>query len=424
MNKSIVTKILVIIIVTAILGEFKINPFDSSFRFGLGSAGFFFLLLFYKEVPYRITGLVTGIFTTIFRIGLDYIVLDSFSFFASLQTHSPIIGYYFTFALLLGWMMEKKFYEKPLLLVLFGAFCDAFANFVEIIIIFSFSPAYASSSFEKTLFILVVAIIRSIFVVGLYTMFQANKLNAVYEEQHTRFEHIQKILSELYIEGFYLRKTLNDIESVTAKGHHLYRELKTSELPKEVSTLALTVAQELHEVKKDNQRILAGLEKVIQHEDRKQKISLSDIIDLSIKSNEKYGQFLQKEVQFSTNQQSNFNVAPVYPLLVIINNLVANAIEALSSEGHIKINTRIVDSHHIIEVIDNGVGIDEDEREVIFEPGYTTKFDDSGQASTGIGLSHVKSMVQELGGTIEVSSDEKGTAFTMLLPISVIEAKG
>ncbi len=424
MNKSTLTKILVIVVVTAILGEFKINPFDSPFRFGLGSAGFFFLLLFYKEVPYRITGLVTGIFTTFFRVGLDYVALDTFSFFDSLHTHSPIIGYYFTFALLLGWMKEKKLYENPLILGLFGAFCDAFSNFIEIAIIFSFSPDYVSSSIEKILFVIIIAFVRSFFVVGLFTIFQASKLNAVYQEQRTRFEQIQKILSELYIEGFYLRKTLNDIENVTAKGHTLYRKLKASELPKEFSTYALTVAQELHEVKKDNQRILAGLEKVIRHENSKKTISLSEIIDLSIKSNEKYGIFLQKELHFSTNQRIDFNVETVYPLLVIINNLVANAIEAISTEGHITIKTRKAEDHLIIEVIDNGVGINEDERKVIFEPGYTTKFDENGQASTGIGLSHVKSMVQELGGTIEVLSDNQGTAFTIQLPISGIGTKG
>jgi len=134
-----ITKILVIVVVTAILGEFKINPFDSSFRFGLGSAGFFFLLLFYKDTPYLLTGLVTGIITTFFRIGLDYLLLESFSIFASLLTHSPIIGFYFTFALLLQLIKRKKFYQNPLLLGFWGALCDGLANIVELLIINSFT---------------------------------------------------------------------------------------------------------------------------------------------------------------------------------------------------------------------------------------------------------------------------------------------
>lgn len=419
-----ITKILIIVIVTAILGEFKISPFDTPFRFGLGSAGFFFLLLFYKEVPYRLTGLITGIFTTLFRIGLDFIRLDTFSFFDSLIAHSPIIGYYFTFAFILAFMKRKNFFENPVLLGLFGAFCDAISNFVEIFIIFSFAPAAFSGPLEKTSSILVVAFVRSFFVVGLFTIFQASQLNAVYQEQRTRFEQVEKILSELYIEGFYLRKTLNDIETVTAKGHQLYCEVKQLDPPKHISTLALTVAQELHEVKKDNQRILAGLEKVIRHENNNKASTLSDILDLSLKSNQKYADFLHKEIYLKAYQNVELNIKAVYPLLVIINNLVANAIEAVPNEGTIKINIRKKANEIAIEVNDNGVGIQEDELEVIFKPGFTTKFDEFGQASTGIGLSHVQSMVQELNGQINVTSDHEGTTFTIYLPISKIEDKG
>jgi two-component system sensor histidine kinase YcbA len=116
-------------------------------------------------------------------------------------------------------------------------------------------------------------------------------------------------------------------------------------------------------------------------------------------------------------------VEAVYPLLVIINNLVANAIEAVLSKGYVNITSKEADEQLVIEVIDNGVGISEDEQEVIFEPGYTSKFDEFGKASTGIGLSHVKTMVKELNGTLRVASSDNGTSFTIQLPIRAIQAK-
>lgn len=423
MNKNIITKIIVIIVVTAFLGEVSINPFNSSFRFGLGGAVFFFLLLSYKEIPYRVTGLLTGVFTIFFRVGLDYVALDSFSFIDSLQSHSPIIGYYFSFALILQFIMKSKYYQNPLLLGFWGALCDGLSNFVELLIINSFDPISFFSSIETT-YVLTVALFRSFFVVGLFTIFQASKLNAVYQEQRFRFEQVQTILSGLYIEGFYLRKTLSDIEVLTAKGHKLYREIKSITLPSELSTLALSVTQELHEVKKDNQRILAGLEKVIRHQNSDRPLALSEIINLSVKSNQKYGDYLKKDIHLSTNQQIDLNVIAAYPLLVIINNLVANAIESVSNKGYIKISSEGYQDQLILEVTDNGVGIHREEQEVIFEPGYTSKFDETGQASTGIGLSHVQTMVRELGGTVHVSSDEGGTSFTIYLPKSMVEVKG
>lgn len=421
--RKIIPKILIIVVLTAFLGELKITPFGSSFRFGLGSAGFFFLLLLYKNVPYRLTGLITGVFTTFFRVGLDYFFVDSFSIFQSIQNHSPIIGYYFTFAILLHFIKKNSSNIAPIWMGLWGAFCDSSSNFVELFIINLYLPNDVFNSVDIK-YVLVVGFIRSFFVVGLYNIFQVNKLNAVYEEQRTRFEEVQTILSELYIEVFYLKKTLSEIEDVTAKGYKLYRGLKEAPTPNQFSTLALAVVQEVHEVKKDNQRILAGLEKLIRHENTKLSMSLSEMINLCIKSNDKYAKFLRKNIHFSTNQQIDVKVSNVYPFLVIINNLVANGIEAIKKTGFVEINSRIEQSHIIIDVIDSGVGISIAEQEVIFEPGYTSKFDENGKASTGIGLSHVKAMVEELGGTIKVLSNRGFTSFTVHLPKSVLNSKG
>lgn len=46
---------------TALLGEVKITPFGSAFRFGLGSMFFLFSLLFWLQLPLRRTGLVVGL---------------------------------------------------------------------------------------------------------------------------------------------------------------------------------------------------------------------------------------------------------------------------------------------------------------------------------------------------------------------------
>ena len=67
--------------------------------------------------------------------------------------------------------------------------------------------------------------------------------------------------SELYAETLYLQKSMNHIEQITASSHDLYRKLKKTELH-QLSVQALLIAQEIHEVKKDSQRILSGLTKI------------------------------------------------------------------------------------------------------------------------------------------------------------------
>lgn len=408
---------------TAFLGEFKITPFTSTFRFGFGSAGFFFLLLFYKEVPYILTGFISGIFTTFFRIGLDAAVhYESFSFIDSFLTRSPAIGYYVVFAYVLYFVTKRQEYSfSPMMLGALGICCDVIANIAEILLHLAINETTIVPT--NIGYIILVAIFRSFFVVGLFTMIESYKIKAIYDEQQVRFDQVQTILSNLYIEGFYLKKTLSVIESITLKAHNLYQDLNTDPKSSENSRIALSIAQEIHEVKKDNQRILAGLEDVIQQEKEIKPLSLIEIVNLSIKANRKYIEFLRKNIELIvTVHHGDFKTHLSYPLLVVLNNLVANSIEAIEvdTEGFIKINIKKNESELIIEVIDNGPGIHPDEHDVIFEPGFSTKFTETGKLSNGIGLSHVKLMVEEMQGYIHVDSSKEQTTFTVILPFDLL----
>jgi len=70
-----------------------------------------------------------------------------------------------------------------------------------------------------------------------------------------------------------------------------------------------------------------------------------------------------------------------------------------------------------ISVEDQGIGMDKKEVGRIFEKFYrTTEAEQSGEIGTGIGLSIVKQIVNEHGGTIEVKSEPgKGSKFTLTL---------
>lgn len=71
----------------------------------------------------------------------------------------------------------------------------------------------------------------------------------------------------------------------------------------------------------------------------------------------------------------------------------------------------------VLTVSDTGCGIKADNLRDIFEPFYTTKGSSQG---TGLGLSVVRSMVENAGGTIKVESEEeKGTTFIMIFPAAL-----
>jgi len=107
-----------------------------------------------------------------------------------------------------------------------------------------------------------------------------------------------------------------------------------------------------------------------------------------------------------------------------LNNLSANGVEAIAEKGNIdiEVNEEVEFISFIIK--DSGNGIPEEDLSIIFEPGYTTKFNDHGVAATGIGLSHVHEIVQTLHGQIKVESQTgEGTTFHIMLPTENIRKR-
>ncbi len=114
------------------------------------------------------------------------------------------------------------------------------------------------------------------------------------------------------------------------------------------------------------------------------------------------------------------------PMEQVLMNLCSNARDSMSEGGLITISTKFgapnendkllgPDAYAIITVSDNGPGIDENIKERIFEPYFTTK--DVGKG-TGLGLSIVYGIIERHKGRIEVDSRiGEGTAFTIYLPV-------
>ncbi len=106
----------------------------------------------------------------------------------------------------------------------------------------------------------------------------------------------------------------------------------------------------------------------------------------------------------------------------VLVNLIQNAAEAMQERGG-RITVRAsgfpAENAVVIAVEDNGPGIAADQLGNVFEPFFTTKF-----TGTGLGLAISKSLVEQHGGRIEVTSEPGvGTSFLLILPERPVPAE-
>lgn len=101
----------------------------------------------------------------------------------------------------------------------------------------------------------------------------------------------------------------------------------------------------------------------------------------------------------------------------VLLNLLNNSMQAMPCGGQLRISTRVEGDGVALVVSDTGVGMDEETRNRIFTPFFSTRA--GGAGGTGFGLSTSMRIVEGHRGTIDVESElGKGAIFTIRLPIA------
>ncbi|MDR1384460.1 MAG: two-component sensor histidine kinase [Planctomycetaceae bacterium] len=96
-------------------------------------------------------------------------------------------------------------------------------------------------------------------------------------------------------------------------------------------------------------------------------------------------------------------------------NLVLNAQQAMPNGGQLVIRTRAAANAVAIDLIDNGVGMDDKTKEKLFDAFFSSK-----RGGSGLGLPTTRKIIEGHGGLIALQSElGHGTQFTILLPTLV-----
>jgi len=126
---------------------------------------------------------------------------------------------------------------------------------------------------------------------------------------------------------------------------------------------------------------------------------------------------------FESDDDSALLEVPSTLILDILVPMVINALQAVIADPTpVLLRSSLTQQELIIEVSDLGEGIDEETRDHIFEPFYSSR---DLHESMGLGLSRVKGLIDYADGTIEVKANEpKGTSFVVSLPLDKLENLG
>jgi two-component system phosphate regulon sensor histidine kinase PhoR len=218
----------------------------------------------------------------------------------------------------------------------------------------------------------------------------------------------------------------------------------THELKTPISTISLASQMLSDRSIPDEQKNLGQISRVIQAESKQlgfqvervlqmaifdhgqlklklEEIDLHDIIETVAKNFLLQLEKRNGNLEFLPEAESALIKGDSMHLTNVISNLVENAMKYTRRTPEISIATRSENRSVVVSVTDNGIGISKEDQKRIFDKFYRVPTGNIHNVKGfGLGLSYVKLIVEQHGGTIRIKSEpDKGSRFDIHLPLHV-----
>lgn len=294
--------------------------------------------------------------------------------------------------------------------------CDYLSNLLEISLLTDFSH-YSYQLFQ---ILFVAALLRSLVSCLLAFLYHYFTLMMRTESHEQRYYHFIWVASSVKSEVYFMQKSLGDIENVMKNAYLLNQDLQKLDVPKVYQDRALAIARDVHEIKKDYRNVTLGLGDYF-CTDQDAPMQLADILKVTVNYIREAIKDKHRNIVIEVHNQVDLVIPNHYYIVTVLSNLIFNSVDAIPADklnGVIRITVADAGHQVLINVSDNGKGMDAKTQAMIFQPGFTTKFNETtGDVYRGIGLSHVKLIVQEqFDGEITVESQPNhGATFQISL---------
>ena len=406
---------LLIGVVVALTSQVYLSLWAEGFRVSAAAILYPVLLIaLTRDRRWPDTGLVTGLCVLFIRIAFD--LLGDMSLTRALLIEYPGGVFYLCYDALLRLSFRLRQVPSPPWLALSLWLYDFLSNLLNL---------WLSSRFTTLPAVLPlagVALVRSLTACAILWAGQGYRQLLLRSEHERRYRRLFLMTANLKTELYFLKKDAEDIEGVMSNAYRLYERLEGQE---ELTALALSIARDVHEVKKDNLRIIRGLEEDVAEAYDHQAMTLSDLLYILEVSNRQLLGEHQGKIRLESRYDRDLPVAEHYRVLSVLKNLVANAVEAIQSDrgrGTVRLDITAEKGLFRLTVADDGPGIPPRAMKMLFQVGYSTKFNEAtGDINRGVGLPAVQYIVDELEGSIQVESEPgQGTTFHVDLPLKAV----
>jgi two-component system sensor histidine kinase YcbA len=403
----------------ALLGELKLQLYaNSPFRLTLGPVGLGVALLFFPYLPALRTGAAAGAAIVLLRTVLALVSGDHFAagdwveaIPSAAANYWPAGVYYLAYSLLFALLRLREHAQtRPVLLFGGIALVDSLSNVLELTLRPDPVTWFAIQAF------LLVGLGRASVLTGLYLAMKSQEKEWRHAQERAEYRRLLLFVTGLQAEIFFLRKSSSEMEHIMVRAYTLHRRLKGDP---ELAPAALEVAKDVHELKKDYQRILSGLQRLTKSQTLQPTMAIADVVTLVLETNRVHASDLGKAIQFERRVTNDFVTADYLLWVSVLNNLVLNAVEACGEVGSVSVEVARQGDRCVVRVTDSATGVPKADWELIFSPGYSTKSDPvTGEFSTGLGLAHAAGLIASLGGEIAVErSGSDGTTFRISSPL-------
>lgn len=409
-------------IIIILAAQFSMNLFIADFKISIAVVCFSVLLFLTEDFPILpVTG-ISAVGVWLSRLLLYWFRHGSIS--RSYLTYMPEMSFYICYGTLLYLYTrlcpDYGKHRKPAVFVIL--LIDYAANLSELLLRLGGN----APNIHAHAGILLVAALRTLIIWCILTVFERYRFLLLRQEHEDRYRRLLLLISRLNGEIVWMKKNTTLIENTMNNAYRLYQELKNQGADEQVFLSALSVSKDIHEIKKEYLLIMRGISDVLGQEVKSDGMHLEEIFHLLKNSFAAAAKEQEKDLRISFSCQSNPYTEQHYALMSVFRNLFMNALEAGTKSPILIHVTEAEDTdRYIFTVTDNGPGISPENIPEVFKAGFSTKINyTTGEVSRGLGLNLVQDLIEQLEGSILLTSVPGKTTFTIRIPADKLQKKG